>query len=60
MNESQSMELSSARRKDLERLTLRQTLTRRVILSLEELMKVFTPTSAIADPVKFAGRIKQG
>jgi Cdc6-like AAA superfamily ATPase len=59
MSESQPLELSSARMKDLEPLTLRQSLTRRATLSLEDVVKVFTPTSAIADPVRFAGRIKQ-
>lgn len=46
-------ELSPIRLKDLEQLRRRRT------LSLQDLMSVFTPTSAIADPVKFAGRAKQ-
>jgi hypothetical protein len=59
MSELRPLELAPARMKDLEPLTLRQTLTRRATLSLEEVLKVFTPTSPIADPVKFAGRTKQ-
>jgi hypothetical protein len=46
-------ELSPVRVRDLEQLRRRRT------LGLEDLMAVFTPTSAIADPVKFAGREKQ-
>jgi len=46
-------ELSPVRLRDLEQLRRRRT------LGLEDLMAVFTPTSAIADPVKFAGREKQ-
>jgi hypothetical protein len=46
-------ELSPEREKDLEPLRRRRT------LGLKDLMGVFTPTSAIADPVKFAGRAKQ-
>lgn len=45
--------LSPVRLRDLEPLRRRRT------LSLQDLMGVFTPTSAIADPVKFAGREKQ-
>ena len=47
------MELSPVRARDL------APLTRRRRLSLQDLMSVFTPTSAIADPVKFAGRKAQ-
>jgi hypothetical protein len=45
--------LSPVRERDLEQLRGRRT------LRLEDLLTVFTPTSAVADPVKFAGREKQ-
>src|SRR5664280_1179911 len=45
--------LSPVRLKDLEPLRRRRT------LGLQDLMGVFTPTSAISDPVKFAGRQSQ-
>lgn len=53
----------ASRTMDIDSMRLRgkdlDSLTRHRRLSLRDLLNVFTPTSAIADPVKFAGRKEQ-